>query len=300
MKKAYIYLHLAVLLAGFTGIFGKLIDLNQIVLVFYRTLLASGMLGLILLFSKKKNKYKLSDLLHIGGTGLVITSHWIFFYGSIKESNVSIGVVCFCLTGFFTSIMGPIITKRKFDKYELFLSLLVLLGIVLIFSFDTTYRYGIFLGIISAFLASLFTILNENLIDKYNVWDINFYQILTATIFSGIMVVVYKSMSPNLIVIPTNIDWINLVVFAFFCTVLMYTFMLMAQRFVPAFTVNLSFNLEPIYSILLAIIIFHENKSLKPSFYIGCGFIVLSISIQMIRLARKRKKAQRLTLNASL
>ncbi|PZP50761.1 MAG: EamA family transporter [Pseudopedobacter saltans] len=291
MKKAYMFLHLAVLLAGFTGIFGKLIDLNQIVLVFYRTLLASGMLGLILLFSKNKRKYQLKDILPIAATGLVITLHWIFFYGSIKESNVSIGVVCFCLTGFFTSLLSPLINKRKFDKYELLLSLLVLLGIVLIFSFDTTYRYGIFLGIISSFLASLFTILNEKLIDKYNVWDINFYQILTATVFSGILVLVFKQLQPSLIIVPTNMDWINLIVFAFFCTVLMYTFMLMAQRYVPAFTINLSFNLEPIYSILLAILIFHENKSLSPTFYIGCGFIVLSIAIQMLTLARRRNLA---------
>ncbi len=290
MKRAYIYLHIAVLLAGFTGIFGKLIDLNQIVLVFYRTLIASGMLGVILLFLNRKHSYKFKDILRIAVTGMVITLHWIFFYGSIKHSNVSIGVVCFCLTGFFTSVLSPLFKKNKFDKYELLLSLLVLLGIVLIFSFDTTYRYGILLGVIGAFLASLFTLLNEQLIDKYDIWDINFYQILTAAIFSGIMALIYKTIDPNLVVIPTKIDWINLVIFAFFCTVLMYAFMLMAQREVSAFTVNLSFNLEPIYSIIIAMILFHENKVLHPTFYIGCGLIVLSISIQMWRLARMRKK----------
>jgi len=290
MKRAYLYLHLAVLLAGFTGIFGKLIDLNQIVLVFYRTLLASGILGLILLFSKKKYNYTIKNMLHIAATGLVITLHWIFFYGSIKASNVSIGVVCFCLTGFFTSILSPLIGKRKFDKSELWLSLLVLLGIVLIFSFDTTYRYGIVLGIAGAFLASLFTILNEQLLVKYDVWDINFYQILTAAIFSGILVLGYKIIDPNLIVVPSKGDWLNLIVFALFCTVLMYALMLMAQRKLSAFTVNLSFNLEPIYSILLAIFFFHENKTLKPSFYIGCGLILLSITIQMWRLGRKSLK----------
>ncbi|WP_447642661.1 MULTISPECIES: DMT family transporter [Chitinophagaceae] len=292
MKRAYIYLHLAVLLAGFTGIFGKLIELNQVVLVFYRTLLASIMLGVFLLFSRKKSSYKTKDILHIAGAGAVITLHWIFFYGSIKESNVSIGVVCFCLTGFFTSILSPLMGRKKFDKYELLLSLLVLLGIVLIFSFDTTYRFGILLGVISAFLASLFTILNERLIKSYDVWCVNFYQMVTATIVSVLLMLIYKAMVPSLSIVPAKMDWIYLIIFALFCTVLMYAFMLMAQRKVSAFTVNLSFNLEPIYSIILAIALFHENKVLKPSFYIGCGMIVLSIVIQMWRLAQKRRKVE--------
>ncbi|MFT4203034.1 MAG: DMT family transporter [Chitinophagaceae bacterium] len=292
MKRAYILLHLAVLLAGFTGIFGKLIDLNQLVLVFYRTLIASAALGIILAFSKKKHRYALKDILHIGGTGLVITLHWIFFYGSIKYSNVSIGVVCFCLTGFFTSLLSPLFRKGSFDKYELMLSLLVLLGIVLIFSFDTTYRFGIFLGIISALFASLFTLLNERLISQYDVWHINFYQLATGAVFTGIMVAIYKKIDVSLVVIPTPTEWLYLLILGLFCTVLLYTLILMAQRYVSAFTVNLSFNLEPIYSILLAILLFQENRVLQPTFYIGCGLVIVSVSIQMWRLRQLKIKKE--------
>lgn len=297
MKRAYFYLHLSILLAGFTGIFGKLIELNEIVLVFFRTLLASIILFVFLALSKRFRRFSSKDILCMAGSGAVIMLHWFFFYGSIKESNVSIGVVCFCLTGFFTAILGPILGKRKFDKYELLLSLLVLLGIILIFSFDTTYRFGILLGVISALLASLFTMWNEKLLKVYDVWNLNFYQMLSAACLSSIVMLVYKYFDPRLVVVPSQKDWLYLIVFALFCTVLMYAFMLMAQRKVSAFTVNLSFNLEPIYSIILAILLFHENKSLNGSFYIGCGLILLSISIQMIRLGYKRKKERRFKLN---
>lgn len=291
MKRAYIYLHLAVLLAGFTGIFGKLIDLNQIVLVFYRTLMSAGILGLILMLSKNKHSYQLKDIMRMAGTGIIITLHWIFFYASIKYSNVSIGVVCFCLTGFFTSLLNPLFKRGSFDKYELLLSLIVLLGIVLIFSFDTTYRLGIFMGVISAFLASLFTLLNERLIVKYDIWNINCYQLCAGALFSGTIMAIYKMYDPTLIVIPNTLNTIYLFILSLFCTVLLYSLVLFAQRKVSAFTVNLSFNLEPIYSIILAIILFHENKTLQPSFYIGCGLIVLSITIQMWRLTQKRRKS---------
>lgn len=290
MKRAYLLLHIAVLLAGFTGVFGKLIQLNQIVLVFYRTLFAAVILAIIMLFIKNKPHYSLKSMGKIAFTGFIIMLHWIFFYGSIKHSNVSIGVVCFCLTGFFTSLLSPLFQKRKIDFRELGLSLLVLMGIFLIFSFDTSYRYGILLGIISALFASIFTLLNEKLIAKYDVWKINFYQIVTAAICSGILIVIYKHVNPKLAIVPTKIDAVYLLLLAFFCTVLLYVLVLTAQKKVSAFTVNLSFNLEPIYSILMAMILFQENKVLHPTFYIGCSLIVLSITIQMYRLVQKSKK----------
>lgn len=292
MKRAYIYLHLAVLLASLTGIFGKLITLNAEALVFYRTLFAAIGMGVLARYMGKLKRYSLKETLQIMLAGFVISCHWIAFYASIKLSNVSIGVVCFCLSGFFTALFKPLFQKTKLSVPELLLSLLVLAGIVLIFSFDTTYRLGISLGIFAASLAAIYTLLNDRLIHKYDVFNINFYQMTGGFIIAVVLMLGFNWHHHLAFPIPDGLNLSYLLILSLLCTVLLYILVLKAQQKVSAFTVNLSFNLEPIYSIILAIIFFHENKELHSSFYIGCSLIVLSIVIQMVRLRQKRQMLQ--------
>ncbi|MGB3106534.1 EamA family transporter [Sphingobacterium siyangense] len=146
MKKSYLVLHTAVLLAGFTGVFGKLITLNQIPLVWFRVLLSTIILFLVLKLFKIERLKSTKDAFKIAKVGVLITIHWIFFYGSIKFSNISIGVVCYCLTSFFTAVLEPIINKKRFSAAQLMLSMLTLIGISLIFHFDSSYQLGIILG----------------------------------------------------------------------------------------------------------------------------------------------------------
>ena len=166
MKEAFLKLHLAVLIAGTTGLFGKLITLGEFPLTLYRVLFAALIFWAIMFGVGKVQRLPFRDVLKMGGVGVLLALHWVFFYGSIKYSNISIGVVCFSLVGFFTAIFEPLIVKRRFSIHELLFSLLTMAGIVLIFHFDTRYRFGIILGVISSALAALFTIFNKSVSKK--------------------------------------------------------------------------------------------------------------------------------------
>ncbi|MET3876832.1 EamA family transporter [Chitinophaga sp. OAE865] len=286
MKKAFLQLHLSVFLAGFTGILGKLISLNEGLLVWYRLLITSVTLYILFRIQGTFKKLPWKDILPIGGTGVIVALHWLFFYGSIKYSNVSIGVICFSLTSLFTAIFDPLINRRRFDVAEMLLSMLTLLGILLIFHFDTQYRTGIIIGIISAMFAALFTVFNKRLIKRFDTYTITFYELSTGFIVLSMAMPLYLYLFPVPSLLPSSPDIIYLLVLAWFCTVLMYLLSMSALKKISPFTVNLCFNLEPVYSIVMAFLLFHENKLLNNAFYAGLGCIILSVGLQMLRVAK--------------
>ena len=222
MKKSYLVLHTAVLLAGFTGVFGKLITLNQIPLVWFRVLLSTIILFIVLKLFKIERLKSTKDAFKIAKVGVLITIHWIFFYGSIKFSNISIGVVCYCLTSFFTAVLEPIINKKRFSAVQLMLSMLTLIGISLIFHFDSSYQLGIILGVISTIFAALYTIYNEQLVKQYDSKLLNFYQMLSGTIVLGFGLPIFYYLFPTERFIPSFSDGVYLILLALFCTVGLY------------------------------------------------------------------------------
>lgn len=290
MKKAFLQLHLSVFLAGFTGILGKLITLNEGLLTWYRLLISAVTLYLLFLWRGMLKKLPFRDVMIIGANGLIIGLHWIFFYGSIKYANVSIGVVCFSLTSLFTAIFDPLINRRKFDVTDLLLSLLTLCGILLIFHFDTEYRTGIILGIISSMFAALFTVFNKRLIRRFDTYTIGFYELLMGTICVSLILPFYLHAFPVTSLLPSWSDAIYLLALSWACTIWLYALNLNALKKISAFTVNLCFNLEPIYSILLAFLLFHENKYLNLSFYAGLFCICLSVVLQMLRVMKLHRQ----------
>lgn len=289
MRNAYIYLHISVLLAGFTGIFGKLIDLNEALLVWYRIALATVFLWMILHITQSRIKYPLKEVLDMSKSGCILTLHWLFFFASIKHSNVSIGVVCFGLTSFFTAILQPLIRKKGIVFNELMLSMLTMSGIALIFHFDTQYRLGITLGVISSVFSALYTIFNEELVQKYESKLLNLYQLGAGTLFLGAIMPMYLHFNPTDYLFPTAEDWIYTFILALLCTVVLYVLFNLALKKLSAFTVSLSFNLEPIYSIVLAFILFKENQDLNHSFYIGISLVMLSVILQAISSYRAQQ-----------
>ncbi len=290
MKKAFLQLHLSVFLAGFTGILGKLITLNEGLLVWYRLLITAITMYVLFRLQGKLKKLPVQAILRIGGTGFVVALHWIFFYGSIKYANVSIAVVCFALTSFFTAIFDPLINRRKFDKMEMLLSMLTLSGILLIFHFDTQYRTGIILGIISSMFAALFTVFNKRLVVKYDTANITFYELSVGFLGLSVIMPFYLHTFPVESLLPSAMDTFYLFILAWFCTVLMYTLSMNALQKISAFTVNLCFNLEPLYSIILAFVLFQENRLLQGGFYAGLGLILLSVLLQMMRVMRQHRR----------
>lgn len=295
MKQAFIKLHLSILLAGFTGIFGKLITLNEGLLVWYRMLITSVLLFILLKLWKKFRVLPLQDIIRIGGVGFLLSMHWVFFYASIKASNISIGVICFSLVGFFTAILEPFINRRKFLMTELILSLITLSGIVLIFNLDMRYQIGIILGIISSALAALFTIMNKRVGADYASTTMLFYEMIGGVICLSLIMPFYLYSFQVESLIPSIQNILYLLVFCVFCTILLYILQIQALKSISAFTVNLSYNLEPVYSIVLAMLFFGEAKELNYSFYLGLALILLSTLLQMFNVVRERKRQTRVS-----
>ncbi|WPO78876.1 DMT family transporter [Flavobacterium sp. KACC 22761] len=290
MKNSYFLLHLAVFLAGFTGVFGKLITLNEGLLTFYRVLFSAMILFILTRILKIGSDTTNSEKKSIGKVGILITVHWVFFYASIKYSNISIGVICYCLTSFFTAIFKPLIDKTNFKFTELVLSTLTLAGISLIFHFDASYQLGIILGVISSAFAALYTIYNERLFQFYDSRLINYYQMVSGSIFLLVLLPAYLYFFPVETIFPNLSNTIYLILLALFCTVGLYVLFAEVLKKIPAFTVNLTFNLEPIYAIVIAFLFFNESKSVNASFYIGILFIISSVALQSYASSKANSK----------
>ena len=287
MKQALIKIHIAVFLAGFTGVLGILIKLNEGLLVWYRMLITVISLFVLLIWRKnlqKIDRYQVVQLLFIGA---LIAIHWVCFYGSIKYANVSIGLVCFASTGLFTAVFEPVMTKKKFSWMELLLSLISLLGIYLIFHFNARFRTGIILGICSALFAALFSVLNKRNVNHIAPQTMMLYEFSGGVILLTCLLPFYLQKFPPTHIIPYFSEWGWLLVLSWLCTVWAMDLMLQALQKISAFTQNLSLNLEPIYGILLAFLIFHEQNQLQLSFYFGFALIALSVLLQTFRILKK-------------
>jgi drug/metabolite transporter (DMT)-like permease len=288
-KKALLQLHVFVFLAGLTGPIGFLIQLNGLVLVFYRMLITVSILAVIYIFTQKKSNYTRVTLLKLLGIGAIISLHWVCFYGSIKLANISIALVCFSCTSMFTSIIEPISGSKKIKWTNFFIGALSLLGILLIFHFDTKFRLGILVGLLSALLASLFSVLNKGVIDKIDSFSIQFYEMLGGMLFLFFIILSINVYTHAGFIVPTRMDWFWLSILAVACTVWSNHLMLSALKHISAFTLNVTLNMEPVYGILLAFILFKEQKQLGFSFYIGIALITLSVIIQMFRIVKQNK-----------
>jgi len=292
LKKAFLQLHFAVILAGFTAILGKLITLNEGLLTAYRMLLSALILWVVLFFRNQLKKISLKNTLKLFAIGAIISLHWVSFYGSIKYSNVSVSVTCLSTIGFFTSLFEPLIMRRRVDLVEVFLGMLAVAGIYLIFNFYPEYKTGIIFGIISAMLACLFPIFNKRILIDFLPNTVTMYEMTGGFIALCFILPVYLHFFPATYFIPTPSDWLWLIILAGVCTVFAFNLSLKALKHISAFTVNLTYNFEPIYSIILAFIIFKENKFLGPGFYLGFGLILLAISLQMVRVYNERKEGK--------
>lgn len=288
MREWFVKLHIAVFLAGFTGVFGKIIHLDEFVLVWYRILITTICLLICLGIFKKLKKLSGKGLWKAFLVGAVIAVHWVFFYGGIIKSNISVGVVCFSSVGFFTAILEPLIMHRKFSVTEFLLSILVVLGVFLIFSFDPQYRLGIILGTIAAFLGALYGVLNKKWGDVCAPTSLFFYEMLGGSMTLTLLLPLYILLFPETNMVPTGHDWASLVLLASVCTVIPFVFQIQVLKKISAFTVNLTFNLEPIYSILIAFIFFNEAQEVNFSFYTGIAIILLSVFLQTYLQSRKK------------
>ena len=288
MKKAFIKLHTAVLLAGLTGVLGRLISLNAGLLVWYRLLLTAVSLWLLALLRRQFVRIDRRDLWRIFGIGGIAALHWVAFYASIKYSNVSVALVCFSAIGFFTALIEPLVLRHRVDGVELLLGLLVIAGIFFIFQVDPHYKTGILIGLVSALLGSLFPVLNKRILQRVPAETVTLYELTGGFLGLTLLMPLYLYLFPTPSLVPSLQDWGWLLVLSWACTVLAFNLSMSALQRISAFTVNLSYNLEPVYGILLAFVLFREDRYLNRGFYVGFCLILLSIVLQTVRLWRMR------------
>jgi drug/metabolite transporter (DMT)-like permease len=288
MKKALTQLHVAVLLAGFTGILGALIQLNEIWLVWYRIAITVVTLLLAASLLKQSLRIASASAFRLMGIGAIIALHWVFFYGSIKLSNVSIGLICFASVGLFTSLLEPLINKTPFAPAEMLLGLLSLVGIYIIFHFDSRYRTGIIMGTLSSLLAAVFSVLNKRNVTSFSPRLMLFYEMTGGVLALSLLMPIYLHFFHAGNSKPSLMDFGWLLILSWACTILAMDLMLKSLQHISAFTQTLTLNLEPVYGIAMAWFFFKENQQLNTSFYLGFALIVISVALQMVRVSRKK------------
>lgn len=279
-SSAYIKIHIAVLLFGFTAILGDLIALPAVMIVWWRVLITSFSLLFFINFGRNLSTLPNHLIKKYGIIGMIIGLHWICFYGSVKLSNASVCLVCMSTTSLFTSIIEPLIVRKKFNKTELFIGSLIIPGMILIVNqLDGSYLYGVIVGLLSALLAAVFSVMNKANIKGADPYTISFIELSSAWAMITILVGIFWIFGyPQSVYVPTRWeDWLWLFVLALLCTTLAHVLTLKSLQHLSAFASNLVINLEPVYGILLAIVILKEHKELNTMFYIGAGIILLTV-----------------------
>lgn len=287
-RRAYLELHLAVFLWGFTAILGDLIQLSALTLVWWRVVLTSLSLVFFVRVGKIIREVGARRFALLAGIGIIVALHWVTFYGAIKLANASIALVCMATTSLFSSLIEPWVVRRPFVWYELLLGLFILPGIWLIVDgVDNGMNLGILVGLTSAALVSLFTSLNKKYIGSSDPLRITFIELGAASLF----------LAPFLPFLggekfwPTPIDWVYLLVLALLCTTLTFFLSLRALHKLSAFASNLTVNLEPVYGIFLAYFLLDDAQELSPNFYWGTALILVAVFgyTGMMRLVRRRR-----------
>lgn len=273
--KNYLHLHFIVFIWGFTAILGALITIDAIPLVWYRMLLA--VLFIVVYFILKKKSFKIDpkSLLKFAISGVIIAVHWVTFFKAIKVSNVSVALVTMSTGAFFASLIEPFFFKRKIKTIEIILGLLVIVGLYIIFNFESQYKLGIFYALISAFLSALFAVLNGLFVKKHDADIISFYQLLFGVVGITLYLLITQQFSVDFFTLQTN-DWIYLFILSSFCTAYAFIASVHVMKYLTPYTVMLTINLEPVYAIILALIIFGEKEQMNPEFYYG-ALIVLGV-----------------------
>lgn len=274
-------LHFIVLLWGFAAILGRLISIPSVEIVLYRTLLAAAGLWLVCRWRGVSLNMPRTDLFRIMGIGALMAAHWIFFFASARVSTVSVCLAGMATTSLWTSMIEPIFHKRKIRLLEVILGLVIILGLYIIFRVEWGYWMGLLFAIISAFLAALFSVFNSLISHKYDHYAITYYEMSSAFIIVLVFLPVYALFisADGIDLYPTEMDWLWLVLLAGACTVYGWAQYIELMKRLTPFSVNLVLNMEPIYGILLAVVIFGESERMDPGFYLGAGVILISVFI---------------------
>ncbi len=280
--KNYFHLHFLVFIAGFTGVLGELITISAIPLVWFRMIMASVLMLAYIKIAKVKLKVSPKSIVKFSLAGIIIALHWITFFGAIDASNISITLAMFSTGAFFASFIEPIIYKRAVVWYEILFGIIVIIGVFVITQSEMKYLNGIVLGITSAFLSSLFAVLNGNFLKQHTATVISFYEFISGVVFISIYILFFGG--------GFSIDFFNLIpsdfaylfVLASVCTAYAFIASVYVMKLISPYTVILTYNLEPVYGILLAVLLFPEKEKMTAEFYYGAIIIIVTVMLNAV------------------
>ena len=292
--KSYLHFHVIVFIWGFTAVLGALISIEATPLVWYRMLMASALILLWILWKKKKLRLTRKTLMVMFIAGCVIAAHWLTFFGGIKVSNVSITLAMLSTGAFFTSILEPIFYKRRVIPYEILFGIIVMIGLYIIFRVETDHVLGILLALTSAFLSAVFSLINGKLAKREDAAVISFYELLTGTLaitvfllFSTFFREAGTGFSAEFFQLSGS-DWLYLLILASICTAYAFIASVAVMKHLSPYTVMLTINLEPVYGILLAFMVFGSEEKMSPAFYYGALLILTTVILNGILKTRRK------------
>lgn len=287
----YLKLHFIVFLWGFSAILGKLVSIAAVEMVWYRSIFAALGMGAVIYFTRGTFNVTRSDLYKLLAIGGIVSIHWIAFFGSARVSNVSVSLIGFATNSLWTALLEPWFNKTRIKKYELLLGLLVISGLYIIFSFDFHYKLGLFLGVFAGLTSAFFAVLNSKMVKTNSARTITFYEMIGVSIAT----VIFLPFSPMLgmqlrwPLLPSGMDLLYITILAGVCSVYAYAVAVELMKRISVFMIQLTLNLEPVYGIIMAVIIFGQQEKMNLSFYIG-AMVILSAVITYPFLRKRFEK----------
>ena len=283
----YFHLHFIVFIWGFTAVLGDLITIEAVPLVWHRMLLGSLFVLIYIIYNKGMLKVSLRSLIKFAFIGLIIALHWLAFFSAVKVSNVSITLAMMSTGAFFASFLEPVFFKRKIISYEVIFGLIVIIGLYIIFKVESEYLSGILLALLASFLGALFSIFNGMMVKSHNASVISFYELLFGLLFITIYILFTDGFDDTFFKLSVS-DWTYLIILASICTAYAFIASVHVMKWISPYTVMLTTNMEPIYGILLALLILGEKEYMSPTFYLGAIIILLTVVLNGIIKTRKK------------
>ncbi len=284
--KSYFHLHFIVFVWGFTAVLGALISLDALPLVWFRMLFAIGFIAVYMVFRKMSIKVTSKTAMKFLFAGCIIALHWFTFFKAIKVSNVSITLACLSTGAFFASLLEPILYGKKIVSYEVFFGLLVVFGLYIIFNVEGNYIMGILIALSSAFLSALFTVINSKFVKEHDPLVITFYELSGGVVFFTFLLMATYGFTENFFLVSAK-DLMYLMILSSVCTAYAFVASTSVMKYLSPYTVMLTINLEPIYGIVLAVLVFQEKEKMNFEFYIGAAVILLTVFLNAIIKGRK-------------
>ncbi len=291
-RNDYLKLHFIVFLWGFSAILGKLITIPAVEMVFYRAILAAIGMGVVILITKGTFAVDRKTGIKLLLIGFIVAIHWITFFGSARVANVSVSLVGFATNSLWAALLEPWFNRSKIKKIELLLGLVVIGGLYIIFSFNFQYKLGLLLGIVAGFTSALFSVFNARLVRRIPAFTITFYEMIGVFIGLALFMPIYQhtwATNNTLQLVPTPLDWLYIAVLAGVCSVYAYSEAVELMKRISVFLIQLTLNLEPVYGIIMAVIIFGGQEKMGINFYVGT-VVILSAVILYPLLKRKFDK----------